>query len=316
MHSVYVNQKGFTLSCDKHVLTLSNEEAKQTIAFKYIDRIIVGANTLLDTHLIGVLNEHNIPLIVLNRRQSNASFCGGWHHGNHQLRLWQYQAYLNSSATLFWSARLVVAKILQQKKLILRLRRTRPEHRFKLSQILQALPTQALIFSQVSPAQLLGYEGHTAKLYFQALALCLPPSLNFIKRERRPPKDPANSTLSLTYTLLMSDGVAALYSAGLDPSLGFHHRISYNRQSLACDLIELFRATVDTWVLHLFNQQTLTPEHFYKDQQGACLMKKNAKAIYYPAWEALQQALRPRMLKQAEYWARLLKGQAGQKALQ
>jgi CRISPR-associated protein Cas1 len=52
-------------------------------------------------------------------------------------------------------------------------------------------------------------------------------------------------------------------AAGLDPYLGFLHQPSYNRPSLALDLVEPFRSiVVDSVVLRCINNQIVTPADF------------------------------------------------------
>ncbi len=128
------------------------------------------------------------------------------------------------------------------------------------------------------------------------IADILPASLNFKGRNKRPPTDPCNSLMSLTYTLLYKEASKALFAAGLDPSIGFYHQASYNRQSLACDLVELLRAKADIWLISLLKKQTLRHDHFNYEANGACYFSKTGRLLYFPAYE-----------KQAKKWRKLLK---------
>lgn len=47
-----------------------------------------------------------------------------------------------------------------------------------------------------------GLEGGGASTYFSAYTKMFPESVDFTKRNKRPPQDPVNAMLSLCYTLL------------------------------------------------------------------------------------------------------------------
>ena len=69
--------------------------------------------------------------------------------------------------------------------------------------------------------------------------------------------------LSFVYTLLTNEVTSAINACGLDPYMGALHEISYGRPSLACDLVEEYRAFLgDRLVLGLVNRNSITPEDF------------------------------------------------------
>lgn len=140
------------------------------------------------------------------------------------------------------------------------------------------------IEQQTNLASLRDIEGRAANVYFTALSLYLPPALRFAGRNRRPPRDPFNAVMSLSYTLLHSEAVFTAYGAGLDPYIGFLHSLDYGRESLACDLIEPIRPLVDNWLLGCFRQNILREEHFNTTQEG-CLLGKAGRIHFYQEYE-------------------------------
>ena len=54
-----------------------------------------------------------------------------------------------------------------------------------------------------SVEQIMGYEGTASRYYFKILSDLVETDFKFSGRNRRPPKDPFNSLLSLGYTLVM-----------------------------------------------------------------------------------------------------------------
>jgi CRISPR-associated protein Cas1 len=116
----------------------------------------------------------------------------------------------------------------------------------------------------ISLDTLRGYEGKGSAIYFEGFSKgFLAEDLEFPGRVRRPPTDPINALLSLGYTLLLNQVIAAVSLVGFDPYFGSLHLVDYGRPSLALDLMEEWRPIiVDTLVLSVFNLKALTPSDF------------------------------------------------------
>lgn len=70
---------------------------------------------------------------------------------------------------------------------------------------------------------------------------------------------------------------ALIESAGFDPFIGFVHGLRYGRQSLPLDLIEEFRhPVVDGLVMTVINNGSIKKEDFYKEDNGAYFLDKEA----------------------------------------
>lgn len=112
-----------------------------------------------------------------------------------------------------------------------------------------------------SVEEAMGLEGAAAATYFRALADLIPEKWKFNGRNRRPPKDPVNSLLSLAYTLTAFEVRTAIYKKGLDPAPGFAHSVQEYRESLVLDIIEPLRPEADEFVLRLI-RDSLVPSDF------------------------------------------------------
>ena len=92
----------------------------------------------------------------------------------------------------------------------------------------------------------------------------------------------ANAALSYAYSLLLGECTAALFAAGLEPSLGVLHASTDKRPSLSLDLMEEFRPLlVDRTVVSLLRSHRLRPEHASPsdDGKGVWLNREGKKAL-------------------------------------
>ena len=113
---------------------------------------------------------------------------------------------------------------------------------------------------------LLGYEGTAARAYFQGMGKCVDEAFYFEKRSRRPPLDPFNSMLSFGYSMLLREIQVSLETHGLNSYFGFFHRDAEKSPSLACDLIEEWRAViVDATVMSAGNKHIIRRENFEQE---------------------------------------------------
>ena len=81
---------------------------------------------------------------------------------------------------------------------------------------------------------------------------------------------PVNSCLNLLYCLCESEARLAAIAIGLDSVIGFLHMDTPNRDSLACDLMEVVRPSVDAFVLDWIQTEPLRKSDFWEDRNGNC----------------------------------------------
>lgn len=261
-------------------------ERRGQVPIKLIDRCIVhGAQTRLDSGVLLKLAEAGVPVVLFSPRIGRrVALLLGPRHNDAAPRLAQALRVTDEAWSLAWARELVRAKLRRQHRLILAWMAARPDARKPLFDAAQTVDDLLGLLDQAENADALrGMEGLAARASFEALAAVVPPELGFAGRNRRPPRDPVNVTLSLGYSLLHVEAVQALHIAGLDPLLGFYHRPAFGRESLACDLIEPLRPAVDRWVWECLRSRRLRLEHFSKDR-GACLLGKAGRAAFYAEW--------------------------------
>jgi hypothetical protein len=82
--------------------------------------------------------------------------------------------------------------------------------------------------------------------------------------------NPPNALLNFLYALLESESRLSAAAMGLDPGIGLLHVDTPNRDSLACDLMEVCRPKVDAFVLNWLQSEPLCKSDFWEDRDGNC----------------------------------------------
>ena len=217
---------------------------------------------------------------------------GGKVSGNVLLRKKQYYFSDDESASANIAKYFVLGKLLNCRNVLQRFSRDYPEsvssefkERFsRLSEGITRLKEEELALNELR-----GREGLLSKFYFDCfndLILSTEPEFSFENRSRRPPLDRVNALLSFAYTLIAADCASALESVGLDPQVGFLHRVRPGRPSLALDLMEEFRPYLgDRFVLSLINNRVVTAGDFVVKENGAVLLTDDARKTVLQAWQ-------------------------------
>lgn len=297
MTTLYLDHRNLELTQRGQSLRIYQDgHFQRSIPLDLISHIVCRASVALSSSLMTNLAHAGIGMTLFGGRHGQQSSHLGI-SGTQDVtrRLGQYRLYMEPEQRVAWCCRLVAHKILRQIRLLQQARQQRPDLRLDISRSLTPLRGQLQQLKHAPPTQidsLRGIEGSAARLYFSAYACLFPDSLNFHGRQRRPPPDPVNALLSLSYTLLHGDVQQALASVGLDPWLGIYHEPAHGRASLVCDLVEPFRPRVDAFVWQLIRERSLRHHHFSLEHNG-CLLNKEGRAIFYPSYETHIRCLTP-----------------------
>ncbi|MDW8324869.1 MAG: CRISPR-associated endonuclease Cas1 [Burkholderiales bacterium] len=314
MTTLVLDNRALELKADGKVLTVYEDgEHRTSLPLAFVERLVVQGDARLTAGVLTRLAEAGAAVLFLSKRHARRlAIVLGPAHNDAAVRLAQAQRVADPVWCGLWAQHLVRAKLRAQRRWLKAALTERPDARKALTDALESLEAalQALASRAESPEveRCRGVEGAAARAYFQALAALVPPAFAFTGRNRRPPRDPVNALLSLTYTLLHFEAVRASHMAGLDPLIGFYHRPAFGRESLASDLIEPLRPRADAWVWRLLARQSLRPSHFRRDGE-ACLLGKDGRELYYAAYEDFARPLRRLLRRQARLLARGLRQQ-------
>lgn len=293
MSTLFVDRRGVELEYDAGALVFrENGERIGTIPMEPIKRVFLRGSVRMSASLLGQLGKRGTGVVILSGRNNTPTLMLARPHQDAQRRITQINMSQNPHFCLQLARSLVAGKLQRQIKLFDELRDQRPAVRYPLTRALQQLDEQMKRLDTVRDiASLRGMEGAAAMCYFIALRHVVPDSLNFTTRNRRPPRDPFNALLSLTYTLVHNELAIALFAVGLDPYIGFYHTLEHGRESLASDLLELLRPACDRFCLDLISKATLTEAHFSMTE-STCLLGKAGRIRYYEAYESNSKELR------------------------
>ena len=92
-------------------------------------------------------------------------------------------------------------------------------------------------------------EARIRKEYYALLDTVLPPFWSIVKRERQPPRRPADAILGFANGILYAKMAGWIHRAGLDPRISYIHGESRARNPLALDLAEVMKATLSESIL-------------------------------------------------------------------
>lgn len=310
MQTLYIDRRDSSLEVDRERLLVYSQNLPKplSIAFAYLSSIVISAKTQLNSHVLLACAARGIPVIVLDPRscEDHAQYIPPSSGIVHR-KIKQFEILDHDQRRLGYAKQLVYSHALQQYKLI--------HYWFKkgflademAQNLLQRLKTMInMISTSVDISQLRGLEGATAKVIFSAIGSIAPQWCRFKGRNRRPPLDPINVLLSLSYSLVYAECTRALTAHALDPMLGFYHEPVHGRYSLACDLTERVRTEVEKWVLELVLTEQLKPIHFSYSEQYPCTLNKEGRAIFYPLWERKLKIWKKYLRLNAQSWAKII----------
>lgn len=296
MGTLYIDRKDIELKMDARAIAFYSGNSREGIVpLEPLTRVIIVGNIRLQASVLHKLAANNISVIFLSgKRLKFSGRLNGKIHRNGLLRLKQY----DKSQSLFalqFSADLVQTKLKKQVEFLTEILSRRKDLKLEISKAIETISTILPRLNELPNLDSLrGLEGSAAHAYFKAYSRLFAPSLGFQGRVRRPPPDPVNALLSLTYTLLHFEMVREIELIGLDPVIGFYHSFEYGRESLACDLVELFRPEVERLIYEAFRDEKFNSSDFTRDQsRTGCYLKKTSRKRYFLFYEEWAQRLRP-----------------------
>lgn len=278
---VYVQEQGSSVTKRNEEIVIKSEgKVLATVRLMEMSQLALFGNVQVTTQTIHELCKRNIPICYYSTGGWFNGITHGMSHKNIELRVKQYLVASNEKSSLALARRIVEGKIKNSRTLL------RRNSEIVSRKALYQLKTWATESAGATDfGSLLGIEGSAGRVYFQHFRDMLKNTtdeldFDFEGRNRRPPRDAINALLSFVYALLTKELTVTLLAVGLDPYLGFYHRIRYGKPALALDMMEEFRPIVgDSVVISLVNNGEVTKSDFIQRGNSTALNPSGRKKV-------------------------------------
>ena len=323
--TIYITSDDLYLHCDHDSLALMKDRSIVTrIPVTAIEQIVIFGNATISSYVIRFCNENRILMTYVSEYGNlYGNILGTW-YGNVDLRDNQYRLH-DSGRDIGLVRNILLGKMNNSRNVIMRCAKDASDENadslYQAANRLMAYITRLPELESMDDLRIA--EANAASEYFSVFDNMLKNDdgvMSFIKRSRRPPKNNCNAIMSLLYTLFTGDCAAALAGNGLDVYKGYLHAVRAGRKSLACDLVEEFRACiVDKFIITMINRRQLSGNDFRIDAAGIRLKhvslqrvleeweKYKAKEIIHPLYKKkYEQKVLPYL--QAQLMAQYIRG--------
>jgi len=221
-----------------------------------IGEIIVSSGNFISTSVLASCGFWNIPIVVMTRNFKPIAVLRGLDDEEHvKTRQAQYEAMKNGKGIQI--AKEIVYSKIESQNIILKEYSLRQHDLMFFKTKIESLNSNNL---KDIRKRLLPIEGKASEHYFNEIFKLFPKSLRIEKRKSFKAYDGVNNTFNLAYTLLRYRVHSAILKAHLEPYLGFVHSEAHSKPSLVCDMMEIYRALIDNFIIEF--SQSLKPKDF------------------------------------------------------
>ncbi len=285
---LYLGRDGLTI-----VAWLENKKVAQFPIHNFED-IVCFNYTGVSTPLLDLCAEKGVNITFLSRTGKFRGKFFGPIKGNVLLRKEQYRISENKQEAHNFSKVFIIGKAFNSARVLDRYIREHDYASDKIKVVKEKLAdSRKRVSVSENNEELLGIEGDFSRDYFSVfdeLITRQKSEFTFNIRTRRPPLDPVNALLSLTYSFIRVKVESALETVGLDPYIGFYHTDRPGRTGLALDMMEELRAYMgDRFVLSVINNQEISIKDFITKENGAVLFTDDGFKKFIDLWNKRMQ---------------------------
>ncbi len=290
LNTLYVTNESAYLSVDGENIVVSVTGQKDfRLPLCKIEEVVCFNYMGCSPKLMGKCVENKISISFVTPNGKFLARIIGETKGNVFTRINQIDIIRDSICKLHLIQNSLAAKFVNTKFLLSRSLRDYPEINDdgQVGSIIEKINNAVKSIYNITDENVLrGIEGDIAKDYFAIFGrLIRNNEFSFNGRSKRPPLDEINAVLSLLYTLQANSITSALETAGIDPYIGFFHTQRPGRASLSLDILEEFRATIDRFVISIFNLKQVNRKDFEKKAGGAVLLNNDGRHKVIKLWQ-------------------------------
>ena len=271
MNPLLLSGFGISIDVDKSHLIIRQKE--NLIEFEphripYDSIIIDGHYGSISFEAMRWLSKHDVSIALLNWNGNLLSTTHPQETLNAELKIKQYENYMNTESRLYIADQIVNQKIKSSLSLLKQLSKfysidlktiSKETQRFENGRS-KPMKKERKQSESALKNEIMMYEGRIASAYWNELSKIfnqLAPDFRFEARKNLSyswnmnASDPVNALLNYGYAILESMVRKGINTMGLDVSIGFLHEIAPSKHPLVYDLQELFRYVVDYSVIEL-----------------------------------------------------------------
>jgi len=279
---VVAQLKGVKVGVKGMAMTITDKDGQllKDVPLANVESLSLLGSVQISTQAVHTLADKGIPIAYLSAAGRLVAMIDPLDSVSADIRRAQVNKLETDEFRIQLSRALISAKIVNQRTLLMRNHSALPEN-VPADLVKEAERARAAVMVD----SVRGHEGQAAAIYFQHFAGMfkgpLAAEFDVNGRQRRPPPDPINACISLAYSMLTHECVAALRLARLEPSIGAYHVSRPGRPALALDLMEPFRPIIaDSIAIAAFNRGELTEGHFQRTAAGCALTGAGRKAFF------------------------------------
>lgn len=286
MSVIYVKEQGsFVRKTGERIEVMKNNQKLLSFPVANLDGLSIIGNIQISTQAMVYLMENGVDISIFSFSGKFIGQALADSSKNIFLRFSQYDLYHDMEKRLEMAKVIIKNKIKNQICLA-------KEYRYKdgfspKGEIVKMQRLKEKVNACETPNEILGMEGMCSNYYFSCFAHMVQCRIPFKGRNRRPPRDPVNVILSLTYTFLTREVCGILEAESFEVYLGFLHGIRYGRKSLALDVVEEFRQPVaDRFVIQCFNKRIMNEYDFEMEEDRVLLSEDGFRkfCMEYEKW--------------------------------
>jgi CRISPR-associated protein Cas1 len=247
---IILDNNGSYLGMEKGAFTVKDKEGniKRFPLFeREIGEVILKSGNMVSTGALASLGFWDVDVLIMTQRGRPVAMLRSLDDDSHiKTRIAQFEA-VKDRRGLEIAKKLVLCKIQGQNQVL---------KKYGLRQLdfsmIERVKNLELDNLEQLRRKLSTYEGHCSNAYFQQVFSLFPESFRPENRRTFKAYDGLNNLFNLGYELLSWKVHRALISAKLEPFLGFLHSEQFDKPSLVCDLMELYRFLIDDFLIQHF----------------------------------------------------------------
>ncbi|MHB8360222.1 MAG: CRISPR-associated endonuclease Cas1 [Thermoplasmataceae archaeon] len=256
MNPLLLSGFGISIDVNKARLTIKQKDSVKEFEphrIPYDSIIMDGHYGSISFEAMRWLSKHDVSIALLNWNGNLLSTTLPKETLNAELKIRQYEKYLNPESRLYIAGQIVKQKVQSSLSLIKNLSDFYDIDMTTINKEIQGIDYDCI-------SNLMMYEGRIASAYWSILSdifSTLAKDFNFQSRKNLSyswnmnASDPVNALLNYGYAVLESMVRSDINVVGLDPSIGYLHEIAPSKHPHVYDLQELFRYVVDYSVIEL-----------------------------------------------------------------